>query len=182
MGEQTSPCSLRLSACWALGKTTAGLVCPRRRSLWFLPGLATEKGCLSRGRHGVGVKSGNPPGSLCPGSHSLPPHSKHPTPILSGPFRLLRTPLLAQSYLKWSFCAAPGGHQHLPTLIPAPGALQRGGTSVIKSIGLESRCPRERAGSHPCTQAWCLERVQVGGGEIGQGKVVEKTRYLWLWP
>lgn len=122
-----------------------------------------ERMSEQRGRHGVGVKSGNPPGSLCPGSHSLPPHSKHPTPILSGPFRLLRTPLLAQSYLKWSFCAAPGGHQHLPTLIPAPGALQRGGTSVIKSIGLESRCPRERAGSHPCTQAWCLERVQVGG-------------------
>lgn len=69
-------------------------------------------------------------------------------------------------------------HQQLPTLIPAPRVPPRGGTSVVKSIGLESRCPREIVGSQACAQAWPLERAQVG---VGQGRVVEKSRYQWLW-
>jgi hypothetical protein len=50
-----------------------------------------------------------------------------PTPILSEPFRhSLGTCLLAQSYLKRSFCDALGGNQQLPTLIPEPRVLPRG--------------------------------------------------------
>lgn len=57
VGEQTSPSSPRLSACPALGKTTTGLLCLRRHSLWFIPNLASKKGCLSSGGHRAGVKS-----------------------------------------------------------------------------------------------------------------------------
>lgn len=90
MGEQTSPCSPRLSAyptlgktiseLGTLGKTISGLGCPGRGNLWSVPGLASKKDVCAVESAELEQRSGKPL-AASPGSHTRLPHDKSPHPF-----------------------------------------------------------------------------------------------------